>query len=153
MTTFPCLVYRAPGSIQRARYSYDSMPMHGQAQLDAKLASGWHMTLEAAIEAAGPLAARHLMGRKSKNPRRTPVKQKPPVERRASMVKAAKKQKPAPAFAPEPVAPIVDDNAPPTREELEAKAIELAVPFNKRTSDKKLAGLIETALAQQTQGE
>jgi len=101
MTTFPCLVYRAPGSIQRARYSYDAMPMHGQAQLDAKLASGWHMTLEAAIEAAGPLAARHLMGRKSKNPRRTPVKQKPPVERRASMVKAAKKQKPAPVFAPE----------------------------------------------------
>ena len=148
MTTFPCLVYRTPGSIQRARYSYDAMPMHGQAQLDAKLASGWHMTLEQAIEAAGPLAARHLMGRKSKNPRRTPVKQKPPVERRASMVKAAKKQKPAPAFAPEHVAPVVDDNAPPTRAELEAKATELNIPFNGRTSDKKLGKLIQTALEQ-----
>lgn len=43
---------------------------------------------------------------------------------------------------------VSDENAPPTREELEAKAIELGIPFNGRTSDKKLSGLIATALQQ-----
>ena len=40
---------------------------------------------------------------------------------------------------------IPDDNAAPTREEMEAKAIELGVKFDKRTSDKKLLKLIESA--------
>ena len=40
-----------------------------------------------------------------------------------------------------------DDNAPPTREELEAKATELGIDFTAKTTDKKLAGLIEAALA------
>ena len=49
----------------------------------------------------------------------------------------------------EPVeAAVPDENAPPTREELEAKATELGIPFNGRTSDKKLSGLIATALQQ-----
>ena len=43
---------------------------------------------------------------------------------------------------------VLDENAPPTREELEAKATELGIPFNGRTSDKKLSGLIATALQQ-----
>lgn len=51
--------------------------------------------------------------------------------------------------AAEPVeAAVPDENAPPTREELEAKATELGIPFNGRTSDKKLSGLIATALQQ-----
>ena len=51
--------------------------------------------------------------------------------------------------AVEPVeAAVPDENAPPTREELEAKATELGIPFNGRTSDKKLSGLIATALQQ-----
>ena len=152
MTTFPCFLYRAPGAIKRAHYSYNFMLVHDQNQLDIRLASGWHMTLEAAIEAAGPLAARHLMGRKTRKQRRMPAKPTPPVERRASVVKAAKKPKPAPAPAPEPVAPVVDDDAAPTREELEAKATELGIPFNGRTSNKKLTSLIETALAQTAGG-
>lgn len=45
-------------------------------------------------------------------------------------------------------AAVPDENAPPTREELEAKATELGIPFNGRTSDKKLSGLIATALQQ-----
>lgn len=48
-----------------------------------------------------------------------------------------------------PVEAVVpDENAPPTREELETKATELGIPFNGRTSDKKLSGLIATALQQ-----
>ena len=44
---------------------------------------------------------------------------------------------------------VPDENAPPTREELEAKATELGIPFNGRISDKKLSGLIATALQQE----
>jgi Tfp pilus assembly protein FimV len=43
---------------------------------------------------------------------------------------------------------VPDDSAPVTRAELEAKATELGIPFNGRTSDKKLSGLIATALQQ-----
>jgi len=51
--------------------------------------------------------------------------------------------------AAEPVeATVPDQDAPPTREELEAKATELGIPFNGRTSDKRLSGLIATALQQ-----
>lgn len=51
--------------------------------------------------------------------------------------------------AAEPVdAVVIDENAPPTREELETKATELGIPFNGRTTDKKLSGLIATALQQ-----
>ena len=61
----------------------------------------------------------------------------------------AEAQAMAKAQAPEPVASAVpDEDAPPTREELETKATELGIPFNGRTSDKKLSGLIATALQQ-----
>ena len=40
----------------------------------------------------------------------------------------------------------VMDDAPPTRKEMEAKANELGIKFDGRTSDKKLSSLIETAL-------
>jgi uncharacterized protein YcaQ len=40
------------------------------------------------------------------------------------------------------------DDAPLTRDELQAKATDLGIPFNGRTTDKKLSGLISTALAQ-----
>jgi hypothetical protein len=50
--------------------------------------------------------------------------------------------------AAEPVSePSVDDNAPPTREELEAKATELGIKFDGRYSDKRIALLIDEALA------
>ena len=41
----------------------------------------------------------------------------------------------------------VNDNAPPTRAELEAKATELGLKFDGRTGDKTLAERIEAALA------
>ena len=43
--------------------------------------------------------------------------------------------------------PIVDDNSPPTREELEAKAAELGLKVDGRHSDKKIAQLIDEALS------
>jgi len=43
--------------------------------------------------------------------------------------------------------PVSDDNAPPTRKELETKATELGIKFDGRFSDKKIAQLIDEALA------
>lgn len=40
----------------------------------------------------------------------------------------------------------IDDTSAPTREELELKASELQIPFDGRTSDKKLGKLITDAL-------
>ena len=42
--------------------------------------------------------------------------------------------------------PIVESDAPPTREEMTIKARELGIKFDGRTSDKKLSSLIATAL-------
>lgn len=44
----------------------------------------------------------------------------------------------------------LDDNAPPTREELEQKATELGIEFSPRIGDAKLAERIELALAATT---
>jgi hypothetical protein len=43
--------------------------------------------------------------------------------------------------------PVLDDSAPPTREELETKATELGIKFDGRYSDKKIAQMIDEALA------
>ena len=53
--------------------------------------------------------------------------------------------KPA-AIDPSEVSP--DDDAPPTREELETKARELGIKFDGRTSDKALAAKIQSKLEQ-----
>ena len=42
---------------------------------------------------------------------------------------------------------VLDDSAPPTREELETKATELGIKFDGRYSDKKIAQMIDEALA------
>lgn len=44
----------------------------------------------------------------------------------------------------------VDDEAAPTREELEAKATELGIRFDGRTKDKKLGQLIQDRLSENT---
>jgi hypothetical protein len=65
---------------------------------------------------------------------------------------------PKPAQSPVPVAAVdapaiddlpvtVDDDAPPTRTELEAKAAELGIKVDKRWSDKTLGERIESLLA------
>jgi ribosomal protein L32E len=60
------------------------------------------------------------------------VRVREPVEAVAEVVKAAD--------------PIIESDAPPTREEMTIKARELGIKFDGRTSDKKLGSLIATAL-------
>jgi hypothetical protein len=56
----------------------------------------------------------------------------------------------AQAQAVEAVDTAPDDDAAPTREELEAKATELGIRFDGRTRDKKLGQLIQDRLSEQT---
>jgi hypothetical protein len=146
MSALPCSIYRAPGSIRRARYSYDTMLATTQQQLDARLASGWHLTLEQALDAAGESASRHLANRKVRV-RKVRVAA-PPAERRASFKRAALAASVAvvvDAPVEKPTA-IPDDDAAPTRIELVDKATELGLKFSKRTSDEKLLAMINEAL-------
>lgn len=148
MSALPCSIYRAPGSIRRARYSYDTMLATTQQQLDARLASGWHLTLEKALDAAGENASRHLANRKIRT-RKVRVAA-PPAERRASFKRAAAAAKVDQIVADtapveEPTA-VPDDDAAPTRIEMVAKATELGIKFSKRTSDEKLLAMINEAL-------
>ena len=86
--------------------------------------------------------------RKDKKPvkRRKPSKPLDGINHRL-LREQAEAQAAVQAAAPVEAA-VPDENAPPTREELETKATELGIPFNGRTSDKKLSGLIATALQQ-----
>ena len=147
MSALPCSIYRAPGSIRRARYSYDTMLATTQQQLDARLASGWHLTLEQALDAAGESASRHLANRKVRT-RKVRVAA-PPAERRASFKRAANAvQIVAETKSVETPTSVPPDSEAPTRIELVAKATELGLKFTKRTSDEKLLALIEAALKQ-----
>lgn len=53
-----------------------------------------------------------------------------------------------PAASADDVGNVVGDDLPPTRAELEAKAVELGLKFDGRTSDRKLGLLIAEALGE-----
>jgi hypothetical protein len=140
---FPAMIYRSPGQQRKpggGTYNFDSV--QNQEELDAKLSAGWFTSSAEAIEAAGEKANGN-------------VKPKPKWA-----IKPTKKKKPAkpldwreqvvamPAPAPEPEH--IDEDAGPTREELELKATELGIRFDGRTKDKKLGQLIEDRLSENT---
>ena len=125
MPAFPSLVYRAPGSSQHSsggRYRYRGAA--NQAEYDALLAEGWHSTILAAVVAAGDRAFAH---------NRKPA---------GLLTKArAKLAEQAPVAVVE-----AEDDAPATRVEMEAKATELGVKFDGRTTDARLLAKIAEAL-------
>lgn len=61
-----------------------------------------------------------------------------------------REQAEAEAKAAEAQAVVPEDDALPTREELEAKATELGIRFDGRTKDKKLGQLIQDRLSENT---
>jgi hypothetical protein len=125
MPAFPTLVYRAPGSSQHSsggRYRYRGAA--NQVEYDALLAEGWHSTILAAVVAAGDRAFAH---------NRKPA---------GLLAKArAKLAEQAPVAVVE-----AEDDAPATRVEMEAKATELGVKFDGRTTDARLLAKIAEAL-------
>ena len=146
-TSFPAMIYRSPGQQRKSgggTYNFDSVQT--QEELDAKLAAGWFTSSAEAIEAAGDNAD----GFKKPKPKWAikPIKKKKPAKPLdwREQVKAEPAPAPEPAPEPEPI----DEDAGPTREELEAKATELGIRFDGRTKDKKLGQLIQDRLSENT---
>ena len=145
MSVFPSLVYKSPGIYQKPNgKSYGFTSVQSQEELDEKLDDGWFLSAAEAIEAAGDSAF-------------------PPTKPRPKWaIKPVKKKKPARPLdwreqakakaEAEAVAPVVqaEDDAAPTRAELEAKATELGIRFDGRTRDKKLGQLIQDRLSEKT---
>jgi hypothetical protein len=141
--SLPAMLYKSPGIHKKptgGTYTYISVET--QEELDDKLANGWFSSSAEAIEAAGDKAD----GFKKPKPKwaMKPIKKKKPSKPLdwRDHVKA----EPAPAHEPEPI----NEDAEPTREELEAKATELGIRFDGRTKDKKLGQLIQDRLSENT---
>lgn len=119
MPDLPTIVYRCPGPFQGSLgTTFNSVGVDNADELAARLADGWHCTMPEAIDA-------YL------NPQ--PVVTITPT--------------PEPEPEPEP-APIPDDDAPPTREEMVAKAALLGLRVDRRWSDETLLARIAVAMAQ-----
>ena len=151
MTEFPIHVYQSPGSYVRKGQRYKLASAADQAALEALLADGWHLTLDAAVQAAGE-AAKYIRprgdwrGRKAHDAK---VKAQAKRERAASMAAAAERREAVLAGKPQAVEAPVDvpeDDAPPTREELEAQAVKLGIKFDGRTTDRRLLDRINEAM-------
>jgi hypothetical protein len=90
-----------------------------------------------------------LMPRYAKN--KKPVKvRKPSKPIDGINHRLIREQAEAAAKAAEAQAIVPEDDALPTREELEAKATELGIRFDGRTKDKKLGQLIQDRLSENT---
>ena len=90
-----------------------------------------------------------LMPRYAKN--KKPVKvRKPSKPLDGINHRLIREQAEAAAKAAEALAIVPEDDALPTREELEAKATELGIRFDGRTKDKKLGQLIQDRLSENT---
>jgi hypothetical protein len=142
MSAFPRMLYKSPGIYQKPNgKSYSLISVHGQEELDEKLADGWFPSSAEAIEAAGDNAFPPTKPRPKWATK--PVKKKKPAK-----PLDWREQAKAKAEAVVPVAQ-ADEDAPPTRAELEAKATELGIRFDGRTRDKKLGQLIQDRLSEQ----
>ena len=145
MSAFPTMLYKSPGIYQKPNgKSYSLISVHGQEELDEKLANGWFPSSAAAIEAAGDNAFPPSKPRPKWATK--PVKKKKPA-RPLDWREQAKAKAEAAAVA---LVVQADDDAAPTRAELEAKATELGIRFDGRTRDKKLGQLIQDRLSEKT---
>ncbi len=143
MTEFPTHVYQSPGNYVSKGYRYKLTSAADQATLDALLADGWHMTLKEAIDAAGNEAKvnRPRADWKQRRAMEAKAKAQRLKDRRVRLAEhAARKADPKPVEEP------VEDDAPPTRDELEAQAVKLGLKFDGRTTDKRLLDRINEAM-------
>lgn len=153
MTQFPAHVYKSPGHYIRLKRTYKIASVADQEALQAHLDDGWHLTLDAAFEAAGDEALLHKPRADWRTRRAQDAKAKAQrlKERKASL--AAYEARKTRKSKPDPVEPIVsvsveapDDNAPPTRAELEQQATLLGIRFGVRTTDERLLERINEAM-------
>ena len=145
MSVFPVMLYKSPGIYKKpggGTYTYISVQT--QEEFYEKIDAGWFESSAQAIEAAGENAT--PAGKPKPKWAIKPIKKKKPPKPLdwRDQVKAE------PAPAPEPEPEPIDEDAGPTREELEAKATELGIRFDGRTKDKKLGQLIQDRLSENT---
>lgn len=139
MTEYPFFVYRSPGP-HRAHLgaSYEYKAVNDADELVAALEKGWFRTADEAVATAGQDAYTHGLNKRqlAKVLKDKPwVRALPPV--------------PAPVPAPAVVAApavVPDDNAAPTRAEIEEQATLLGIKFDGRTTDKRLLERIAEAM-------
>jgi hypothetical protein len=140
MLQYPRMLYKTPPA--RPGKRADMRVVKDQAECDQALAAGWHLKIEAADEASGFVYQKPVP---KPLPKRVQKPKPPKPVNKLDPKWSAEQRAKAAAAVPEEVP---QDDAPVTREELEAKATELGIPFNGRTSNKKLSGLIATAMQQ-----
>ncbi len=140
MLQYPRMLYKTPPA--RPGKRADMRVVKDQAECDQALALGWHLKIEAADEASGFVYQKPVP---KPLPKRVQKPKPPKPVNKLDPKWSAEQRAKAAAAVPEEVP---QDDAPVTREELEAKATELGIPFNGRTSNKKLSGLIATAMQQ-----
>jgi hypothetical protein len=136
---FPIHVYKCPGNYEGpVGLSYKVKTADDSDHHAELISHGWFATLDDAIEAAGELAypkpkvsAWRLLKKQkklAKGKKANPATPKVNMElKQVDVIQA-------------------DDNAPPTRPELETKAKELGISFDGRTTDRKLGERIAEAL-------
>ena len=134
MTQFPVHVYKSPGNYVTVGKRYKLNSVADQESLDAHIANGWHLTLQAAFDAAGDAA----------NVVKRSADWKTVKKRKVDQRKAFKAARLA-ASKPKPVE-IPPDSAPPTRAELEQQATLLGIRFGVRTTDERLLDRINEAM-------
>jgi len=137
---FPVHVYKSPGNYELRGKSYKVASVADQDALQAHVDAGWSLTLDEAFQSAGSAA---VIKRKVADWRTVKARQK--QKRKdflAARAKAREPKEPVPVVqAAEP-----DDNAPPTRQELEHQATLLGIKFDGRTTDKRLLDRISEAM-------
>lgn len=132
MTVFPIHVYRSPGNYILRGKSYKLASVADQNELQAHLSAGWYIDIDSAFKAAGDAA---IATRKTADWRN-----KKKSSKRKSEFKIAKAKARAEKTARETGVAVAepDDNAQPTRAELEQQATLLGLKFDGRTTDKRL---------------
>ena len=132
MTVFPIHVYRSPGNYVLRGKSYKWASVAEQDELQAHLDAGWYIGIDSAFKAAGDAA---IANRKTAEWR-----DKKKSSKRKSEFKIAKAKARAEKAARETGVAVAepDDNAEPTRAELEHQATLLGLKFDGRTTDKRL---------------
>lgn len=129
---YPIFVYKSPGHYRgHMGASYQCRSVADSSEHQAALQDGWYATEAEAIAAAGELAYTHGLNKRHL----AKVLKDKPWER----------VKP-PAALVEPVEPIPEDDAPPTRQEIEEQAKLLGIKFDGRYSDKRLLERIAEAM-------
>ena len=120
-TTFPTIVYKCPGNHQCNGGTYDFIQVKSEEDLKVRTEQGYKLTLP---EAMGGQVVETEDGTK--------------------FVSYLNQHS-----TTEEVEEEIDEISPPTREEREAKATELEIKFNSRTSDEMLDERIEAKLKEQ----